>query len=968
MHMSTHQRTPTIPLLVVLALAAGGGPFRAATMPAEAAPASEAIPLPEHPRPDFERAQWVNLNGDWAFRFDAGRVGEGERWFASAPASFPLTIRVPFPWGSKLSSVADEADVAWYARRVRIPDGWRRERIFLVVGASDWKTSAWLDGQPLGGHQGGYTPFELELTRLARPGEEQRIVLRVDDSPHAFKLEGKQGYGKARGLWQTVYLEARPALHLESFEFHPDVTRRSVELRARLGDPAPPGTTLTLRVATAAGGQGTAGADAFAEARVALASGAREARLVLPLGDGARLWSLEDPHLHPATLTLAAGAEADRVTSYFGLREIGVATLPGPGHPYVALNGKPLYLQMTLDQGWHPDGFTTWPSDAAMREEVLIARRLGLNAIRTHVKVEPPRKLYWADRLGVLVMSDVPNSWGEPDAPMRKEWETALRGMIRRDFNHPAIFSWVLFNEQWGLLTKGSDGKRTVLPETQEWIASRYDLAKALDPTRLVEDNSPCCGGGHVKTDLNSWHMYLPGWRWEETLARAEAGSFPGSSFNYLGGRAQRGEPMLNSECGNVWGYEGSTGDVDWSFDYHAMIDAFRRHPKTAGWLYTEHHDVVNEWNGYVRADRSEKETGLSELVPGMTVADWHAPYYVAVGEYPATAARPGATVSIPLWASFMTDVSPGPELHLRLELVGHDGLGRFREWWRGERRVRFEPWLSRALEPVAVTMPEGRAVAVLRARLEDAAGRVLHRNFTSLVVGTGASPRDETLAGAAAAGGASRLRVLRVAPAAFRDARWSERQWAAMDGRKQNGAGYGYFEYRLPWPADLRLEDISGASVVAELGAKRLLGKDRKGGEKVEGDFMLGAGTHDPGLNPNAYPMTDGVRHPSAVRVRVNGVALGAFDLPDDAADHRGLLSWHAQKREARPRLSEAGSYGYRVGATLTDAALRAAAAQGEIVLRFAVDDSVAGGLAVYGEESGRYPLDPSVVMSLRR
>ena len=307
--------------------------------------------------------------------------------------------------------------------------------------------------------------------------------------------------------------------------------------------------------------------------------------------------------------------------SYFGLREIGVAKLPGLGHPYVALNGTPVYLQMTLDQGWHPDGFTTWPSDAAMREEILIARRLGLNAIRTHVKVEPPRKLYWADRLGVLVMSDVPNSWGEPDAAMRQEWETALRGMLRRDFNHPAIFSWVLFNEQWGLLTKGSDGKKAYLPETQAWVETRYDLAKSLDPTRLVEDNSPCCGGGHVKTDLNSWHMYLPGWKWKAELDAAEAQTAPGSAWNYLGGRTQRGEPMLNSECGNVWGYEGSTGDVDWSFDYHAMIDEFRRHPKTAGWLYTEHHDVINEWNGYVRADRSEKETGLGELVPGHDAA-----------------------------------------------------------------------------------------------------------------------------------------------------------------------------------------------------------------------------------------------------------------------------------------------------------------------------------------------------------
>lgn len=943
------QRWTTTRALAVLALVA----LASAT---GARPAAETIPLPEHPRPDFERAEWINLNGDWAFRFDAAEAGERERWFAGAPAPFPLTIRVPFPWGSKLSGVADEADVAWYARTIRIPQGWRGKRVFLVVGASDWKTAGWLDGQPIGGHQGGYTPFELELTKLVRLGEEQRLVLRVDDSPHAFKLEGKQGYGKARGLWQTVYLEARPPVHLDSFEFHPSVARRSVELRARLSGPAPAGAALELRVASA-----DAAGSEDAEVREPVAAGAREVRLTLPLGPAARLWSLEDPHLHEATLALTSGAGVDRVRTYFGLREIGVARLPGLGHPYVALNGKPVYLQMTLDQGWHPEGFTSWPSDVAMREEILIARRLGLNAIRTHVKVEPPRKLYWADRLGVLVMSDVPNSWGEPDAAMRAEWEHAFVGMVRRDFNHPAIFSWVLFNEQWGLLRAGPDGKKSVLPETQEWVASRYDLAKSLDPTRLVEDNSPCCGGGHVKTDLNSWHMYLPGWRWTETLDEAEALSFPGSTWNYLGGRAQRGEPMLNSECGNVWGYEGSTGDVDWSFDYHAMIDAFRRHPKTAGWLYTEHHDVVNEWNGYVRADRSEKETGLGELVPGMTVADWHAPFYVAVGAYPATAARPGETVAVPLWASFVTDASPGRELRLRLELVGHDALGRFREWWRGERVVAFEPWLSRALEPVVVPMPGERAVAVLRARLEDATGRVLSRNFTSFVVGEGASPRDEGLA-------QERLRVLRVAPAAFRDARWSERQWAAIDGRKQNGAGSGFFEYRLAWPSGVRVEDVATASFVAELGAKQLLGKDRPQARKLEGDFMLGRGTHDPGLNPNAYPMTDSVRHPSAVRVRVNGIALGTFDLPDDPADHRGLLSWHAQKREPKPRLSEAGSYGYLVSAALTDAALREAAAAGEIVVRLEVDEALPGGLAVYGEASGRYPLDPSVVLALRR
>jgi len=392
------------------------------------------------------------------------------------------------------------------------------------------------------------------------------------------------------------------------------------------------------------------------------------------------------------------------------------------------------------------------------------------------------------------------------------------------------------------------------------------------------------------------------------------------------------------------------------------MMDELRRHPKVAGWLYTQHHDVVNEWNGYVRADRSQKDAGLSDLVPGMTLRDWHSPLYVAVGEYPTTAAKPGETLSVPLWASFLADAAPGPELTLKLELVGHDDLGRFREWWRGERKVPFAPWTSRALDPVAVPMPDRRAVAVLRARLEDASGRVLQRNFTAFVVAHGPSPRDERVVGADGAP----LRVLRADPASRSAAEWSLRAWDAMDGGKQNGAGSGFFEYRLAWPRDLRPEDVAGAAFLAELGAKQLLGKDRVGAGQVQGDFMRGRGTHDPGLNPNAYPMTDGVRHPSAVRVVVNGVAAGLFDLPDDPADHRGLLSWHAQKRDGK--LREAGSYGELVSASVPAEALRDAATRGEVVIRLEVDGSLPGGLAVYGEDAGRYPVDPSLVLTLRR
>ncbi|MCB1128294.1 MAG: glycoside hydrolase family 2, partial [Verrucomicrobiae bacterium] len=489
-------------------------------------------------------------------------------------------------------------------------------------------------------HRGGYTPFEFDLTPHVKWGQSQKLVLRVDDRPHPFKLEGKQGYGAAKGIWQTIYLEARPEFHLETLHFVPDIDAGRVRVRGSVSVPPPSGSTLALHFRTG-------DLDGI---RRSIDRISRDFEFDVAVPD-ARLWSLEDPFLYEVDATLSAGEQTDRVSTYFGMRKISVVDLPGTTFPYIALNNEPVYVRCTLDQAYHPDGFYTWPSDAFMRDEILRTKRIGLNSQRIHVKIDLPRKLYWADRLGVLLMCDVPNSWGQPDNEMRFEIETALRGMIRRDFNHPSIFSWVPFNETWGLFTRQGEGKRAYLPDTQDWVASVYQLAKQLDPTRLVEDNSPC-NLDHVATDINSWHAYLPGYAWAEHLTQVTGDTFAGSEWNFIGGNSQGRQPLFNSECGNVWGYEGSTGDCDWSWDYHIMMNEFRRHPQVCGWLYTEHHDVINEWNGYYRFDRSEKFTGLEELVPGMSLRDLHGPFYISTGSDLCRDVRPGETVEIPLFAS----------------------------------------------------------------------------------------------------------------------------------------------------------------------------------------------------------------------------------------------------------------------------------------------------------------------------
>jgi len=905
---------------------------------------AEAIPLPEHPRPDFERAEWQNLNGTWSFRFDPKDEGEKGSWFRSGLRSFPLRINVPFPWGSKLSGVKDEAPIGWYGRALRVPSAWRGKRIFLVVSASDWKTTGWLDGKPVGTHRGGYTPFDLELTQHVDFDRDQELVLKVDDTPHPFKLEGKQGYGPARGIWNTVYLEARPSLYLDSVRFVPDIDAGKVEVRAVLPEPAPVPARVAVRFLSAP----------IPEASADVANGAVEAAVSIPI-PGARLWSPEDPHLYDVEVSVSgSGGKEDRVRTYFGMRKVSVVKLPGTDHPWIGLNNRPLYFQLALDQAYHPDGFYTFPSDEFLREEILRSIRIGLNAIRIHVKIEMPRKLYWADRLGLLVMADVPNSWGEPDAEMRFEAETALRGMIRRDFNHPSIFSWVVFNETWGLKKKGGKFEEP----TQEWVASMYRLAKSLDPTRLVEDNSPC-NFDHVETDINSWHAYLAGYEWRDALDKIVADTQAGSKWNYIGGRVQDGDPLLNSECGNVWGYEKSTGDVDWSWDYHIMLNEFRKRPKICGWLYTEHHDVINEWNGYYRFDRSPKYTGLGAIAPGMTLRDLHSAFYVAVGDELCAAGKPGARVQVPLWMSFLAGSASSPMLRLRWELAGWDSLGGEKTYGDGSLETRFEPWRSSAEKPLEITLPSERSLAVLRVALEDPSGAVLHRNFTTFLVGEGEAPRDEAVE---MAGG--KARVIRFAPKSFASAKWSLGHWDVLDGLKVNGAGAGFFEYRIAWPSGLDPASVAGASFRAELSAKRLHTKDRAHAGKQEGDFMRGGGTHDPSLNPNSYPMTDSERHPSAVTVLVGGKAVARQALDDDPADHRGILSWHSQPRDKK--LREAGSHGYLVSAPIPRDVLDAAAKAGEIVIRLEVDDALPGGLAIYGERFGRYPVDPQIIFHL--
>ena len=364
---------------------------------------ADGIPLPEHPRPDWERADWINLNGTWKFAFDAKDAGVKDKWFAAADDRFGSSILVPFPWGSKLSGVKDEADIGWYRRDVTVPAEWKGKRVFLVIGASDHDTTGWLDGRKLGSHSGGYTPFEFELTDLVKWGEPQKLTLRAWDEGNvparsSWRLYGKQAYGNARGVWQTVYLEARGPEYLESVHFTPDIENGAVHAAITLGEPAR--TKLDFELSFKESDRATPALATFWP-------GMQSLKVKIPLRN-VKLWDLDNPYLYEVRAALKSEAGEDAVSTYFGMRKVGVGKMPGTDYPYVTLNGKPIYLQLTLDQSYHPDGFYTFPSDEFMKNEILISKNLALSGNRVHIKVEVPRKLYWADRLGLLIMADVP--------------------------------------------------------------------------------------------------------------------------------------------------------------------------------------------------------------------------------------------------------------------------------------------------------------------------------------------------------------------------------------------------------------------------------------------------------------------------------------------------------------------------------------------------------------------------------
>ncbi len=902
-------------------------------------------PRPEYPRPDFQRGtsegiDWSCLNGTWEFAFDPDDIGEQNQWYSSASTDdspWTLQIQVPYPWESLAAwgeeEQADNANylskdaylnpeevtcggldregnyrgeprhtIGWYRKVVSIPENWGDKRVILNFGAVDWEATVWVNGNQIGTHENGYLPFEFDITDALTPGESTVIVVRAYDAQdHGEQLAGKQigWYVRTSGIWQTVYLEPRSETHIAQCHITPDIDNATATFAVNVGGVCNPD-TLTLRWHC----DELSGSEQISS---------HETQFIVNIPpEQLRLWDVDTPNLYDVTLELVAeGTVVDRIFTYFGMRKVSIAKAPGGDYQYIYLNNRPVYLLGALNQSFTPEGVYTFLTDEAIRTDVERAKEFGFNFLRLHIKVDEPRLYYWADKLGLLFMCDIPN-FGTYTEKAQARFEQTLRGNIARDYNHPSIISWCNFNETWGL--GGNEFKE--MTDRQEWVREMYHLAKSLDTTRLIEDNSPCLYD-HVETDINSWHFYINDYdRAKEHIANVVAETYPGSAFNYAGGNVQSDAPLINSEYGGISAGAGDK-DISWCFKY--LTNELRLHPKICGYIYTELQDIEWEHNGFMNYDRSVKAFGYDYL-------DINTLDFIAIDYPPGTTVAPGDEIKADIYAShFSHKTITGTTLHWQLDTMsatGHVTRGNV----SGSVEIPFPQYQVQHVHQLELRIPDVHpAVGTLHVWVTDHSGTVVARNFINFehFVASTASVESN--------GSDSRGWVTQLlhAPGNVSESSWDE---PTTSEQLFSAIGSGYVEYEVSLP-DSRgwvtqpLQDVAEIALIFE--ASSCYGGARQ---------------------------TEPEKYPSDVTISVNGVEIDTIRIPDCPADARGVLSYiHG----------EPGIYGYLHNVKVDPSLLLNGKAD-TLTLRYEVkaDAEAKGGFTLYGARMGRYPTGPHLLI----
>ncbi len=550
-----------------------------------------SIPRPEHPFPQMERENWINLNGEWEFEFDFGRSGRDRKFFERE--SLNDKIIVPFCPESELSGVnyKDFIPAVWYKRDVEISEALLKGNVFIHFGAVDYKCFVYVNGKEVGIHTGGYSSFKFDITDFVKVGHNRITVYAEDDVRSGKQPRGKQcgnfysmgcDYTRTTGIWQTVWLEFVPKTYIKNIKYYPDTAQGCLHIKSDVV------------------GKGTLNVKAFYEGRACGEISAEvtgDTSFVTVELSEIHLWELGAGNLYDLEISFGD----DLIKSYFGLREVKL-----DGYKFL-LNGKSVFQRTVLDQGFYMDGIYTAPSDEALLNDIKLSMDMGFNGARLHQKVFEPRFLYHCDKMGYMVWGEHAN-WGldlsntQALLSFLPEWME----IVERDFNHPAIIGWCPFNETWDY-----EGRRQI----DDILAVVYKYTKQFDTTRPCIDTS---GNFHVITDIYDVHDY-----------RQNASEFTESYVTFGNGGELRdafkdrqhykpGQPVFVSEYGGIkwapddtsagWGYgEAPKTEQEFLKRYEDLTTALLDTPNIMGFCYTQLYDIEQEVNGLYYYDRRPK-------------------------------------------------------------------------------------------------------------------------------------------------------------------------------------------------------------------------------------------------------------------------------------------------------------------------------------------------------------------------
>lgn len=932
-------------------------------------PTCSPIPRPEYPRPDRQRGlvegiDWLNLNGPWQFRFDPQRSGEEEGWFKPGGLDWREQIIVPFCWESLAAwgeadasgndnyfstrvfidpvsidssnhRSAPRYEVGWYRRVVEIPTTalWQGKRVILTVGAADYFTSAWCNGILVGRHEGGYVPLEFDLTdALAASNSNQAVlVLRVEDPMDNHEQPvGKQWgwYTPTSGIWQTVFLEPRATAYIDHFRIIPDIDSATVSFQVicrsitegarasvELISPETPlrSVELTLNGSTASG-------------RTQLS----------PL----LLWEPGSPRLYRAVFRLACNGQEDVVHSYFGMRKIHTNVANDSRSPaQLCLNNQPIYLRGALYQSYHPDGVYTATEASTLRDDINYARSAGFDFLRVHIKLDDPLLLFYADTAGMLLMQDFPNFGEGGDTPLgRERFEQMLRKGMERDFNHPSIIAWCLFNETWGFggqtelmkLIAPTLSKKEARIAAQKvantpsfkWVHAMWQVAKGIDSTRLIEDMSVVvwehlAAYGHVDTDINSWHFYLDDYQKAKAhIEEVVAKSYPGSGYNYVEGHLQKNAPLINSEYGGVGALDGDR-DVSWTFKF--LTNELRRHGQLSAYIFTQLTDVEWERNGLLNYDRTAKQCGYPpNLVNQGDV--------LPINAAPIALVPPGSNVDVEILSSHFSR-RPRENVTLHWHYTGVDTLGILHnDLARGWTPIPFTQHRVERARLLSLTVPREPMLCTLWVAAVAGNGETVATNFIQHYVADGPPPEREDR---------GRTLILRRRVQHWHAAGWQGGTCTRQEAEKRHfvfGRGAGFFEWLFEDESLGRLAEARRVQFLCEVSSHRDL-----------------------------ISQTDSHAYPTEFEMRINDLPVHREVLPNHPHDTRGALSYLK---------GQAGCHGYLMKAVCEAPLLTRIAEsiqqRGNLSFRCAVPETALaqGGLTVYGYDTGRYPIGVTMLI----